>query len=169
MSARWIFLDPSIWSSADRSRCVLQTGCGGMSANGPSRHFAATQHFGRSRREADINWRVGPAGSVAIDPKSRRAQHQRHAPQDAQQLPQPYPQPAYPQPQPPHHKPPRPSPSPSPTQPPPQPRQPPHPRQPKPTPPPQPRKPPQPPQPRQPAQPPRANCTPPPMFSLSKT
>ena len=27
-----------------------------MTAVGPSRHFAATQHFGRFRSEADINW-----------------------------------------------------------------------------------------------------------------
>jgi hypothetical protein len=40
----------------------------GMSAFGPSRHFAVAQHFGRFRREADINWQTKPAGWVANDP-----------------------------------------------------------------------------------------------------
>src|ERR1700746_2871513 len=36
---------------------------------GPSRHFACAQQSGRFRREADITWRAGLAGSVAKDPK----------------------------------------------------------------------------------------------------
>jgi hypothetical protein len=39
-----------------------------MSPLGPSRRFTAKQRFGRFRREADINWQVGPAGKVANDP-----------------------------------------------------------------------------------------------------
>ena len=34
----------------------------------PSRHFATTQHLGRFRSEADINWQARPAVSVANDP-----------------------------------------------------------------------------------------------------
>jgi hypothetical protein len=40
-----------------------------MSGFGPSRHFAAKQRFSRFRREADIKWQVGPAGSVENDPE----------------------------------------------------------------------------------------------------
>jgi hypothetical protein len=40
-----------------------------MSPCGPSRHFATTEQFGRFRREADVKWLAGPAGSVAIDPQ----------------------------------------------------------------------------------------------------
>src|SRR6476620_7064574 len=38
------------------------------SESGPSRHFAAARQLGRFWRKADINWRAGPAGSVANDP-----------------------------------------------------------------------------------------------------
>ena len=39
-----------------------------ISASGPSRHSAAKQRFGRFRKEADIKYLAGPAGSVANDP-----------------------------------------------------------------------------------------------------
>jgi hypothetical protein len=39
-----------------------------ISASGPSRHFAATQRFGRFRTGADIRWQAGPTGSVENDP-----------------------------------------------------------------------------------------------------
>jgi hypothetical protein len=39
------------------------------SAHGPSRHFAAAQQISRFRKEADIKWRAGLAGSVANDPE----------------------------------------------------------------------------------------------------
>jgi hypothetical protein len=44
-----------------------------MSAFGPSRRFAATQHFGRFWGEADINRQTKPAGSVANDPEPTSA------------------------------------------------------------------------------------------------
>jgi hypothetical protein len=42
-----------------------------MSARGgPSRNIATPRDLGRFQGEADINGRVGPAGSVAIDPEA---------------------------------------------------------------------------------------------------
>jgi hypothetical protein len=41
----------------------------GESVSGTSRHFAATQHFGRFWGEADINRQTKPAASVENDPK----------------------------------------------------------------------------------------------------
>jgi hypothetical protein len=38
-----------------------------MTANGPSRRFAAAQQLGRFWREADINRQAEPAGLVAND------------------------------------------------------------------------------------------------------
>jgi len=40
-----------------------------MPGFGPSRHFAAMQHFGLTWSEADINWQIKPADSVENDPK----------------------------------------------------------------------------------------------------
>ena len=41
---------------------------GQTSGDGPPRHFAAKQRFGRFRMEADISWRPKPARSVENDP-----------------------------------------------------------------------------------------------------
>ena len=41
---------------------------GSTSVNGPSRHFAAMQHFGRFRSEADMDWQAKRVGSVENDP-----------------------------------------------------------------------------------------------------
>jgi hypothetical protein len=39
-----------------------------MSLNGPSRHFAAMQHFGRFRSEADMDRQAKRVGSVENGP-----------------------------------------------------------------------------------------------------
>jgi len=44
-----------------------------MSAVGPSRLFAATQYFGRFRREADIDGRAALTSTDAIDPTETSA------------------------------------------------------------------------------------------------
>src|SRR5262245_53791932 len=70
--------DPRGWTrsgTASTSRfhsdviIAQQLAASAMSRVGPSRHFAAKQRFGRFRKEADIKWQVGPASSVANDPK----------------------------------------------------------------------------------------------------
>jgi hypothetical protein len=47
---------------------------GAMSPIGTSRHFAAMQHFGRSRSEADIDGQAKPAEAVENDPRRTFAQ-----------------------------------------------------------------------------------------------
>jgi hypothetical protein len=48
---------------------LTHAGVSEMSPCGPSSYFAAKQRFGRFRKKADIKWQVGPASSVANDPK----------------------------------------------------------------------------------------------------
>src|SRR5215475_9483071 len=57
---------PTAAKEPDKYRRLI----GAMSAHGPSRHFAATQYFGRFRREADIDGRAALTSTDAIGPKA---------------------------------------------------------------------------------------------------